>query len=87
MCTNNLVIFSFRSLAKILVGVSFNKMVWKLSHGDSRARASTTYIALLESSSVNHGLGRVGLEIALYKKTSVPSLVLCLDPIVKIRIV
>ena len=47
MFTNNLVMFSFRSLNKILVGDSFNKKVWKLSHGDSRARASRSYIALV----------------------------------------
>ena len=38
--TNNLVMFSFRYLTKILVGDSFNKGVLELSHGDSRARAS-----------------------------------------------
>ena len=27
--------------------ISFNKMVWKLSHGDSRARATRSYIALI----------------------------------------
>ena len=47
MCTNNLVMFSFRSLIKILVGDCFNKIVWKLSHGDSRARASRSFIALV----------------------------------------
>ena len=62
MCTNDLVIFSFRSLAKILVGVSFNKMFWRLSHGDSRARASRSYIALIgvKLGESNFGSSRLG---------------------------
>ena len=48
MFTNTLVMFSFRSLIKILVGDCFNQMVWKLSLGNSRARASRSYIALVE---------------------------------------
>ena len=47
MCTNNLVIFSFISLAKILVGVSFNKMFWRRSHGDSRAQASKIIYSII----------------------------------------
>ena len=47
-----------------------------------------SYIALIGVKLVDHGvLDRVGLETALYKKTSVPSLVCVLDPFVKIRIV
>ena len=47
MFTNYLVMFSFKSLTKILVGDCFNKMVWKLSLGVSRARASRSYLALV----------------------------------------
>ena len=37
--------------------------VWKLSHGDSRARASRSYIALVGVSLVDHVLDRVNLKI------------------------
>ena len=39
-------IFSFRYLIKILAGISFNKGVLELSHGDLRARASRSHLAL-----------------------------------------
>ena len=59
MFTNNLVILSFRSFSKILVGDYFNKGVSELSHGDSRARASRSYIALV---GVKLGGSRVWIE-------------------------
>ena len=56
MFTNYLVMFSFRSFIKILVGESFQI---SLSHGDSRARASRSYIVSL----VDHVLDRVDLKM------------------------
>ena len=86
MFTNNLVMFSFRSLIKILVGDqlqqrwfgSFHMVIPEPEHQDHIQHS-------LESSSVEGVLDRVGLETALYKKTSVPSLVCVLDLCVKIR--
>ena len=65
--------------------ISFNKDVLELSHGDSRARATKTYLALVRVKLGGSRLDRVDLEMALYKKTSVQCLVYCLDPFVKIR--
>ena len=47
----------------------------------------SSYLALVGVKLGGSRLDRVDLETAPYKKTSVPSLVLCLDPFVKIRIV
>ena len=86
MFTNYLVMFSFRSFIKILVGDYFNKMVQKLSHGDSRARASRSYLALVEVQLVDHRFGSSRLEDGRSsKRLRYPCLVLCLDPFVKIR--
>ena len=68
MFTNNLVMFSFRYLTKILVGDSFNKGILELSHGDSRARASSSYLAFKLGGS---RLDRVDLKTEFVKKASV----------------
>ena len=65
--------------------ISFNKGVLELSHGNSRARASSSH---LDSFGVKLGgsrLDRVDLETEFYKKTSVCFSIVCLDLIVKIR--
>ena len=65
--------------------IGFNKGILKLSYGDSRARASSSYLALVGVKLGGSRLDRVDLETALYKKTSVHNLVYVLDPFVKIR--
>ena len=65
--------------------ISFNKDVLELSHGDSRARASSSYLALVGVKLGESRLDRVDLETTLYKKTSVYCLVYSLDPLLKIR--
>ena len=69
MFTNYLVMFSYRSFIKILVGDCFNKMVWKLSHGDSRARASRSYIALVGVKLGGSQFGSSRLKTEFVKKT------------------
>ena len=43
--------------------IASTKEVWKLSHGDSRARASRSYIALVGVLLVDHVLDRVDLKM------------------------
>ena len=79
MFTNYLVMFSFRSLTKILVG-------------DLLQLRSFEAFPNRDHDMLNKGVvwiefGSSRLEDVFIKKTSVPSLVLCLDPFVKIRIV
>ena len=63
--------------------ISFNKGVLELSYGDSRARASSSYLALVGVKLDGSRLDRVDLETELYKKTSVLYLVYSLYPFVK----
>ena len=64
--------------------ISFNKGVLKLSHGDSKARASKFIPSThLESSSVDHGLDRVDLKDSALQEDFGTSLVYSLDPFVK----
>ena len=64
-------IFSFRYLFKILVGISFNKGVLELSRVDSRARASRSHLVLVGVKLGGSCLDRVDLEKEFYKKSSV----------------
>ena len=61
--------------------INFNKGVLELSHGDLRARASSSYLALVGVKLGGSRLDRVDLETELYKKTSVQCLVYVLDPL------
>ena len=81
MFTNYLVMFSFRSVIKILVGDCFNKMVWKLSHGDSEPEHQDHSLHSL----VDHGLDRVDLKIEDHQEDLGIHSLVCLDPFVKIR--
>ena len=65
--------------------ISFNKGVLELSHGDSRARASKSYLALVGVKLGGSRLDRVSLKMEFVKKTSVLCLVYSLDPLLKIR--
>jgi len=65
--------------------ISFTKVFLELSHGDSRAQASSSYQALVGVKLGGSRLDRVDLETALYRKTSVLCLVFGLDPLLKIR--
>ena len=85
MFTNNLVMFSFRSLTKILVDDQLQQRCFGAFHKVIQEPEHQSIQHSLESSSVDHSLDRVDLETALYKKTSVHSLVYVLDPFVKIR--
>ena len=71
MFTNNLVMFSFRSLTKILVGVSLQQRSFEAFPNRDMLKKGV--------------LDRVGLKTEFVKKTSVPSLDFVLDPCVKIR--
>ena len=51
--------------------ISFNKGVLKLSPGDSRARASSSHLALGWSQARGSRLDQVDLETEFYKKASV----------------
>ena len=62
--------------------ISFNKIVWKLSHGDSRAERQRSYIALVGvklGGSRSFGSSRLG-DGALQEDIGTIVLVLCLDP-------
>ena len=87
MFTNNLVMFSFRSLTKILVGDQLQQRSFKAFHMVIPEPEHKDHIQhSLESSSVDHGvLDRVNLKTEFVKKTSVPSLEFVLDPFVKTR--
>ena len=54
--------------------ISFSKGVLDLSHGDSRARASSSHLALVGVKLGESRLDRVGLKTEFIKKASV-----CLD--------
>ena len=60
-------------------------MVWKLSLGDSRARASRSYIALVEVKLGGSRFGSSRLEDGVRQEDLVPSLVCVLDSYVKTR--
>ena len=55
--------------------ISFNKGVLELTHGDSRARASSLYLALVGVKLGESRLDRVDLKTEFVKKTSVQCLV------------
>ena len=74
MFTNNLVMFSFRYLTKILVGDQLQQRCFGAFHGDSRARASKSYLALVGVKLGGSRLDRVDLKTEFVKKTSVHSL-------------
>ena len=78
-------IFSFKYLIKILVGDCFNKGVLELSHGDSRARASSPYLALVGVKLGESRLDQVNLETEFYKNASVCLVKILFRSIVKIR--
>ena len=61
--------------------ITFNKGVLKLSHGDSRARASSSHLALVGVKLGESHLDRVNFETAFYKKASVCFSIVCLDPL------
>ena len=65
--------------------ISFNKGILEFSHGDSRARASSSHLALVGVKLGGSRLDRVDLETELYKKTLVQCLVYSLNPLLKIR--
>ena len=88
MFTNNLVMFSFRSLVKILVGDQLQQRSFEAFHMVIPEPEHQDHIQhSLESSSVDHGLDRADLKTEFVKQSSVPSLDFVLDPFVKIRIV
>ena len=65
--------------------ISFNKGILELLNGDSRARASRSFIALVGVKLGGSRFRSSRLEDGVVKKTSVHSLVLFLDPFVKTR--
>jgi len=76
MFTNNLVILSFRYLTKILVGDQLQQRCFGAFHMViQEPERQSLYLALVGVKLGGSRLDRVDLETALYKKTSVHSLV------------
>ena len=70
MFTNNLVMFSFRFLIKILVGDQLQQRCFGASHLVIQEPEYQDHIQhSLESNSVDHGLDRVNLKTEFVKKT------------------
>ena len=84
MFTNNLVIFSFRYLAKMLVGDLLQQRCFGAFHMViQEPERQSSYLVLVGVKLRESRLDRVDLKTEFIKKISVHSLVLCLDPFVK----